>query len=278
MASTPIGAGMYDPRTDRSDHRKAGGRHRPRAGQGGVARAGAGTTTLTVDTYNAQALAIYAAVASTCILVRSPSASGRGDAFIDTTQYPGLAVRRAVAGDLVACVALAQSCANTDMSSEIRAHAETTWVVTGRPHDVVIGYCAALDMSGHSVFAEMAPRKRCSVPRRPLERPMVCVNLAANREFARWMFENGWRVVRGLLMSNRVRGARAAARWSCRGASPAPRRAIFRRTSHRQTAAAGPSPGAAAAPPASAACALPRRWRTCQTHYRRCTTSAVPCS
>ena len=37
-----------------------------------------------------------------------------------------------------------------------------------------------------------------------LERPMVCVNLAANRELARWMFENGWRVVKTLLlMSNK---------------------------------------------------------------------------
>ena len=33
---------------------------------------------------------------------------------------------------------------------------------------------------------------------------MVCVNLAANRELARWMFENGWRVVKTLLlMSNK---------------------------------------------------------------------------
>ena len=70
----------------------------------------------------------------------------------------------------------------------------------------VIGYCAALDMSGHSVFADMVSAQALLGTAAPeLERPMVCVNLAANREFARWMFENGWRVVKTLLlMSNRA--------------------------------------------------------------------------
>ena len=123
----------------------------------------------------------------------------------DPALFPGLTVRRAVAGDLVACVELAERCANTDMSSEIKAHADTAWVVTARPHDVVIGYCAALDMSGHSVFLGATAAEALLGAAGPdLERPMVCVNLAANRELARWMFENGWRVVKTLLlMSNK---------------------------------------------------------------------------
>ena len=204
VASTPIGGGLYDLGPIAvTIEKQAGGIGRALV-QGAVACAGAGTTTLTVDTYNAQALALYCRcgfdVYGTLAVCERTRLTLR-----DPALFPGLTVRRAVAGDLVACVELAERCANTDMSSEIRAHAETAWVVTARPHDVVIGYCAALDMSGHSVFLGATAAEALLGAAGPdLERPMVCVNLAANRELARWMFENGWRVVKTLLlMSNK---------------------------------------------------------------------------
>ena len=199
VASTPIGGGLYDlgPIAVTIEKQAGGiGRVLVRAA---VDRAGGGTTTLTVDTYNGQALALYCRcgfdVYGTLAVCERTRLTLR-----DPALFPGLTVRRAVAGDLVACVELAERCANTDMSSEIKAHADTAWVVTARPHDVVIGYCAALDMSGHSVFLGVTAAEALLGAAGPdLERPMVCVNLAANRELARWMFEHGWRVVKTLL-------------------------------------------------------------------------------
>ena len=117
----------------------------------------------------------------------------------DPATYPGLVVRRAEASDLDACAQLAERCANTDMSSEITAHAGNAWVVT--QDDVVLGYCAALDMSGHSVFSTRSAAEALLGAAAPdLERPMACVNLEADPGTTRWMFSNGWRVVKTLLL------------------------------------------------------------------------------
>ena len=57
-------------------------------------------------------------------------------------------------------------------------------------------------MSGHSVFADMvsaqALQALLGTAAPEPERPMVCVNLES--QFPRWMFENGWRVVKTLLL------------------------------------------------------------------------------
>ena len=113
-------------------------------------RCARGTTTLTVDTYNAQALALYCRcgfdVYGTLAVCERTRLTPK-----DPAAYPGLVVRRAKTSDLHACIKLADHYANTAMEREIQAHAETAWVVT--QDDVVLGYCAALDMSGHSVFS-----------------------------------------------------------------------------------------------------------------------------
>ena len=202
VASTPIGERLYDlgPIAVSVDKQASGiGRALVQA----ALKHSKGTTQLTVDTYNAQALALYCRckfdVSGTLAVCERTRLTPK-----DPATYPGLVVRRAEASDLDACAQLAERCANTDMSSEITAHAGNAWVVT--QDDVVLGYCAALDMSGHSVFLGATAAEALLGAAGPdLERPMVCVNLAANREFARWMFENGWRVVKTLLlMSNRA--------------------------------------------------------------------------
>ena len=203
VANTPIGDRLYDLGPIAvTIEKQAGGIGRSLV-KAAVARAGADTTTLTVDTYNAQALALYCRcgfdVYGTLAVCERTRLTPK-----DPALYPAMAVRRAVAGDLDSCAELAERCANTDMSSEIKAHAETAWVVT---HEgVVHGYCAALDMSGHSVFDSVLEAQALLGAAAPdLVRPMVCVNLAANQKLARWMFENGWRVVKTLLlMSNRA--------------------------------------------------------------------------
>ena len=197
VASTPISEYLYDLGPIAVNiEKQAGGIGRALV-QAAV-RCARGTTTLTVDTYNAQALALYCrcgfdsyGTLAVCERTRlTPK---------DPAAYPGLVVRRAKTSDLHACIKLADHYANTAMEREIQAHAETAWVVT--QDDVVLGYCAALDMSGHSVFSmTLAAEALLGAAAPDLERPMVCVQLDQHPSFARWMFENGWRVVKTLLL------------------------------------------------------------------------------